>query len=358
MEPSWAPGLKALVRRHRYDFAAAAAEVGATAKELRMELSRQEFGGAAAAPPPPPPKAPKPAPQMQPAPEPVLDSDDDVGPIDIDALRTRRGLQPAPKPNAPAKPQASWDAESFFREEQRRDRENFERKQKVFDRVLATLGGNQGTENVPRDVLEAFKRSREKEEDRLFEQEEAIRERAEARRLQAQRETLRRRFEKGSPDAVGLDPLAVKKPKEATETREELAKAAAAMMPRRGGSINYDPAGLDKILDGIEREHGNIEDGPISAELSELFALMDAAPKSKKKAAAPPRPPDRNNRFSALSSPERKPPPAKRGPASRGTPGGPSARSRDYGARADDGSDGSDDDDWRKARAARKTTKA
>ena len=31
--------------------------------------------------------------------------------------------------------------------------------------------------------------------------------------------------EQGSPDAVGLDPLAVKKPKEATETREELAKA-------------------------------------------------------------------------------------------------------------------------------------
>ena len=112
MEPSWAPGLKALVRRHRYDFAAAAAEVGATAKELRVELARQEFGGAAAAPPPPPPK---PAPPPQQAPEPVLDSDDDVGPIDIDALRTRRGLQPAPKPNAPAKPQASWDAESFFR---------------------------------------------------------------------------------------------------------------------------------------------------------------------------------------------------------------------------------------------------
>ena len=50
MEPSWAPGLKALVRRHRYDFAAAAAEVGATAKELRVELARQEFGGAAAPP--------------------------------------------------------------------------------------------------------------------------------------------------------------------------------------------------------------------------------------------------------------------------------------------------------------------
>ena len=350
-QPAWGPGLKALVRRHRYDFAAAAAEVGATAKELRVELARQEFGGAVA-PPPPPPTPPKPAPQEL-APEPVLDSDDDVGPIDIDALRTRRGLVPPRPPSPPTKPQASWDAESFFREEQRRDRENFERKQKVFDRVLATLGGNQGTENVPRDVLEAFKRSREKEEDRLFEQEEAIRERAEARRLQAQRETLRRRFEKGSPDAVGLDPLAVRKPKEATETREELAKAAAAMMPRRGGSINYDPAGLDKILDGIEREHGNIDDGPISAELSELFALMDAAPKSKKKSATPPRPPDRNNRFAALSSPERKPKPPKRGPASRGTPGGPSARSRDYGARAESGSD--DDDDWRKARAARKT---
>jgi len=351
-QPAWGPGLKALVRRHRYDFAAAAAEVGATAKELRVELARQEFGGAAAAPPPPPPK---PAPPPQQAPEPVLDSDDDVGPIDIDALRTRRGLVPPRPPSPPTKPQASWDAESFFREEQRRDRENFERKQKVFDRVLATLGGNQGTENVPRDVLEAFKRSREKEEDRLFEQEEAIRERAEARRLQAQRETLRRRFEKGSPDAVGLDPLAVRKPKEATETREELAKAAAAMMPRRGGSINYDPAGLDKILDGIEKEHGNIEDGPISAELSELFALMDAAPRSKKKSATPPRPPDKNNRFSALSSPERKPKQPKRGPASRGTPGGPSARSRDYGTRVDNDSDGSDDDDWRKARAARKT---
>ena len=45
MEPSWAPGLKALVRRHRYDFAAAAAEVGATAKELRVELARQISAG-------------------------------------------------------------------------------------------------------------------------------------------------------------------------------------------------------------------------------------------------------------------------------------------------------------------------
>ena len=40
-QPAWGPGLKALVRRHRYDFAAAAAEVGATAKELRVELARQ-----------------------------------------------------------------------------------------------------------------------------------------------------------------------------------------------------------------------------------------------------------------------------------------------------------------------------
>ena len=57
-QPAWGPGLKALVRRHRYDFAAAAAEVGATAKELRVELARQEFGGAAAPPPPPAPNAP------------------------------------------------------------------------------------------------------------------------------------------------------------------------------------------------------------------------------------------------------------------------------------------------------------
>ena len=40
MDPSWAPGLKALVRKHKYDFAAAAAEVGSTAKELRVELAR------------------------------------------------------------------------------------------------------------------------------------------------------------------------------------------------------------------------------------------------------------------------------------------------------------------------------
>ena len=162
---------------------------------------------------------------------------------------------------------------------------------------------------------------------------------------------------------VGVDPLRDLAPAAPAPQRfvsreskrveaEELSKAAAAMMPADGASCTYDPAGLDKILDMIEAEHE--EDGVVgvSDELADLFALMDAAPKSKKKSATPPRAPDRNNRFSALSSPERKPKPPKRGPASRGTPGGPSARSRDYG-HADDGSD--DDDDWRKARAARKT---
>ena len=336
MDPSWAPGLKALVRKHKYDFAAAAAEVGSTAKELRVELARQEFGGAAP-PPPPPPKPPPPAPEPV---EPILDSDDDVGPIDIAALRSRRGLVPTKKRETVPKPTESWDAESFFREEQRRDRKNFERKQRVFDRVLETLGGDKGTANVPADVLEAFKRSQEKEEDRLYEQEENIRERAEARRLSAQRETLRRRFEAGSPDAVGLDPLASAKPKEARETREELAKAAAAMMPRNGGGVTYDPSGLDKILDGIEKEHGRIDEGPISSELSELFALMDSAPKRRATKAAPARP-DKNNRFAALSSPDRKAPPP------------PKRESSDGGSGASD-----DDDDWRRSRAARKTNKA
>ena len=152
--------------------------------------------------------------------------------------------------------------------------------------------------------------------------------------------TLRRRFEAGSPDAVGLDPLASAKPKEARETREELAKAAAAMMPRNGGGVTYDPSGLDKILDGIEKEHGRIDEGPISSELSELFALMDSAPKRRATKAAPARP-DKNNRFAALSSPDRKAPPP------------PKRESSDGGSGASD-----DDDDWRRSRAARKTNKA
>ena len=42
MAPStapWVSDVQALVRRHKYDFNAAAAEVGATPKELRMELA-------------------------------------------------------------------------------------------------------------------------------------------------------------------------------------------------------------------------------------------------------------------------------------------------------------------------------
>ena len=41
MEPSWAPGLKALVRRHRYDFAAAAAEVALAHSDT---LARHPWG--------------------------------------------------------------------------------------------------------------------------------------------------------------------------------------------------------------------------------------------------------------------------------------------------------------------------
>lgn len=39
MVATWTQDLKALVRKHKYDFDAAAREVGATAKELRVELA-------------------------------------------------------------------------------------------------------------------------------------------------------------------------------------------------------------------------------------------------------------------------------------------------------------------------------
>ena len=52
MPADWAKDVQALVRRHKYNFDAAAKEVGATAKELRMELARQEFGDEAGAPKP------------------------------------------------------------------------------------------------------------------------------------------------------------------------------------------------------------------------------------------------------------------------------------------------------------------
>ena len=119
MEPSWAPGLKALVRRHRYDFAAAAAEVGATGtRSSGWSCRGRSSAAAAAAPPPPPPPRQKPARTNATAPEPVLDSDDDVGPIDIDALRTRRGLRP-PHGRTPIENRRRRGTPRAFREEQR-----------------------------------------------------------------------------------------------------------------------------------------------------------------------------------------------------------------------------------------------
>ncbi|KAH8072165.1 hypothetical protein JL720_11206 [Aureococcus anophagefferens] len=53
--------------------------------------------------------------------------------------------------------------------ERLRDLENFAKKEAIFDRVLASLGGGDGdaSSSVPSDVLEAFEKQRAEERERL-----------------------------------------------------------------------------------------------------------------------------------------------------------------------------------------------
>ena len=91
MPADWAKDVQALVRRHKYNFDAAAKEVGATAKELRMELARQEFGDEAGAPKPKAPAQPVVRAVKKPAAAAAAadDDDDDAGlkVLDVAAMR-------------------------------------------------------------------------------------------------------------------------------------------------------------------------------------------------------------------------------------------------------------------------------
>ena len=220
MPADWAKDVQALVRRHKYNFDAAAKEVGATAKELRMELARQEFGDEAGAPKPKAPAQPVVRAVKKPAAAAAAadDDDDDAGlkVLDVAAMRARHGLVPrAPPPkaaapvDAPATPAApaSWDPDAFFEAQRLRDLENFAKKEAIFDRVLASLGGGDGdaSSSVPSDVLEAFEKQRAEERERLERLDAKKKERDELRELAAQREALRRRFDEDSPDAEGVD---------------------------------------------------------------------------------------------------------------------------------------------------------
>ena len=96
-------------------------------------------------------------------------------------------------------------------------------------------------------------------------------------------------------------------------------------MPRRGGSINYDPAGLD-IPDGIEREHGVEEGGPSRAEpAEELRAHRTRRPSPRRRPRRRRGPPTGSTASLHYRHPQQ--PPTRAFRRAR-TPGGCSAESR------------------------------
>ncbi|KAJ1446661.1 hypothetical protein M885DRAFT_545624 [Pelagophyceae sp. CCMP2097] len=337
----WKRGVRDLVRRHAYNFDAAATECGATPKEIRMELARLEFGG-----------------------------DDEAAPAQVPApARPSVAAAPAPTMEIVAAPphaadEAPWDAERFLDEERQRTRAARAARDKVFERVLTSLGGGAPlggaaeTAGGADPTVDAWRAARaaEAREDEAREARRAVD--AETRALDAQRETLRRRFEPGSADALGLDPLA------------ESAAAGAAnddapAQPARG----LDFSGLDAALDALEAEAG--EGVACSSDLEDLFRLMDSAPRAPKALAPdnaaderpdlfdheePERPPRAALELKAASPPKAPSPPKTAGAAR--TMGGAPRRGRfDVASKAEDVSDGEDgdyDDDWRQQRQNRK----
>ena len=151
MEPSWALGLKvALVRRHRYGLRGRGrggrrhgegAPGGTGGRSLRAGRRRRrrrrqkhlEARATNAA-----------------GPEPVPTATTTSGP----STSTRCGRAAAFSPLLPDAPsnRVVGRREFFSGGAAAPPLENFGGKQKVFDRVPATPGGNQGTENVPRDA--------------------------------------------------------------------------------------------------------------------------------------------------------------------------------------------------------------
>lgn len=201
----WQTTVACLVRRHAFDFEAAGAEIGVEARLVREEFARQEFGAAQ--------ELEEPAEQL--------------------------------------------NASTFFEEQHNAKTDHESKREEVFERVLKCLGGGASRPLPESRVVEAWREQRAAEAAEEAKTYAVLAERAEMKKLAADRETLRRRFEPGSVDGIGEDPLAVNKSLVEPPT-----------------SLQLDTSGLDEILDAIEADYA---DRQCSDDLRGLFDLMDYA---------------------------------------------------------------------------------
>ena len=255
----WQSGVGELVRRHAYDFEAAAREVGATAKEVRLELARAEFGDEEEAPRPP-----EPPPELRPKPRPKEQAEQ-PGP-------RRPAPETRPKPR-PKEDDMKWDAESMQERERAALLASRAYRDEVFGRVLAAVGGSDiegsgGLLTGP--VADSWRAAKEAEAAADAEREAKIAHMAEMRLLREERERLRRRFDVGSEDAEGIDPFADQaRASPDDEEGRDFAQSADAQAHEQ----NFD---MDALLDSLEAEYKGEAN---SRELEELFSLLDSAPK-------------------------------------------------------------------------------
>lgn len=178
----WQAEVASLVRRHAFDFEAAGAEIGVDARTVREEFARQEFGAA---------------------------------PVTAKSAETLKDS-------------------TIFKEQRNVETEHQSKREAVFERVLKCLGGGASSPLRESRVVETWREQRTAEAAEEAKRHAVLAERAEMLKLAADREALRRRFEPGSADSRGEDPLSVNK---------SLVEPPA--------SLQLDTSGLDEILDAV-----------------------------------------------------------------------------------------------------------
>lgn len=167
-------------------------------------------------------------------------------------------------------------------------RESKEKREEIFQRVMSTfqdLGIDTGGEDrpkfeLPADIMYALSEQERKREMERERAERIERERKEKMEIEEARARLRSRFDEGSEDAEGIDPLAHlnDKPREPElpMTQEELLYEAAPSIPIDAILFSDE---FEEALASIEKEleqtaASKSDDGTVS-ELGEVLAFLD-----------------------------------------------------------------------------------
>mmetsp|Transcript_15377 Transcript_15377/g.20373 ORF Transcript_15377/g.20373 Transcript_15377/m.20373 type:complete len:353 (-) Transcript_15377:3224-4282(-) len=232
----WRTRVKALAKKHKYDFQAMASEIGngVTAKDVRIELAAQRFGNT----------------KTKPSNEAVI-LNEQKSPSEVEN-------------NSSIHNDLSWEALLAAQDEAAL--EHRKKREAVFDRVLTAIGGGVAVDigHSPAETTWASARkAQELEEAKAAARQAEI---DEWRDLARQREKLRQRFNHDSVDAVGEDPLSKEKVNSENDNQSECSQ------------IGLDTSGLDQLLDDLERDQESIE---CSNELEKLFQFMDTAATAK-----------------------------------------------------------------------------